>query len=338
MTRPRVFVLLLALLMNACSEDEIVNEPPLAAFTVADGIDRIVLDAKGTHDDDGDQLTFTWNSTVGNIAFDNSQDQLTSFQIPLGFEEFQATITLQVSDGFNEVTATQLVTVPKLTDVRAFGIGKNSTKEVTNDRPYAWYIDQSTTGTHALINCGPTSVTMALKWVDENFAATAEDARNTYKPDGGWWYTYDIINYLNKYSVLNWTIELADMDVMREEIDNGNIVLLCLDMFHVKYNTVPEYHVDKFYPVNGNGWGHFIVVKGYKEVDGQLFFEVYDPYTMGNTYKDLTPKGKDRYYSAYNLDVATEIWWDYAIVVSKDASTEGRRSVNVDRIKHMPGR
>ncbi len=69
------------------------------------------------------------------------------------------------------------------------------------DRAYEWYIDQADTGSSSENNCGPSSVTMALKWYDQAFSKTAEDARKTYPRDGGWWYTSDIINYLRLYLV-----------------------------------------------------------------------------------------------------------------------------------------
>ena len=35
------------------------------------------------------------------------------------------------------------------------------------------------------------------KWLSKkDFNKTSEDARNTYRSTGGWWYTDDIINYL----------------------------------------------------------------------------------------------------------------------------------------------
>jgi len=42
--------------------------------------------------------------------------------------------------------------------------------------------------------------------------------------------------------------------------------------------------------------GPLHVIKGYKVVDDQTYFEAYDPYSMGATYSDHSMKGKDRYY------------------------------------------
>lgn len=82
-----------------------------------------------------------------------------------------------------------------------FGALENDYRHL--DKPYEWYIDQADTGAASGNNCGPSSVTMAIQWYDRTFSKTAEDARNwSYGWRGnGWWYTSDIINYLNLYGV-----------------------------------------------------------------------------------------------------------------------------------------
>lgn len=46
------------------------------------------------------------------------------------------------------------------------------TREVSNNRPYKWYMDQGDTGKFAGINCGPTSTAMILKMVEQNSSVT----------------------------------------------------------------------------------------------------------------------------------------------------------------------
>jgi hypothetical protein len=60
------------------------------------------------------------------------------------------------------------------------------------------------------------------------------------------------------------------MSVLRAELDKGNIAILCLDMYFIRDETKGRWHVDKFYPTANTGWGHFIVVKGYRMVDGSI--------------------------------------------------------------------
>lgn len=226
---------------------------------------------------------------------------------------------------------------------KAYGLGNTVTSEVSNNNNYEWYLDQGNSGIYSGVNCGPTSVTMAIKWTSESFDKTPQDARNTYRSTGGWWYTSDIINYLNMYSVSNYTISLTTIDLLKGKIDNGHIAILCLDMYYVNAQANESYHVDKFYNASTQGWGHFIVIKGYWEVDGNTFFEAYDPYDFGITYADNTLKGKNRYYRASNLDEATNRWWDYAIVITRPGfpTNEAKvdpHAVDTRMITHQSGR
>ena len=228
------------------------------------------------------------------------------------------------------------------TQIQIYGLGNHLTASVSNDKDYEWYRDQGNTGTYSSINCGPAATTMAIKWNNPNSTLTPEDARKKYKPNGGWWYSSDIINYLNDNSVNNYTIALSDINQLKNKINNGDIIILCLDMSYVEYQTKDSYHVNKFYSASTRGWGHFIVIKGYKEVDNQTYYEAYDPYSLGVSYLDNSLKGKDRYYKASNLDVATNNWWDYAIVTPRSGVIDGRiladpNLADPNRITHKSG-
>jgi hypothetical protein len=324
------------LLLQGCSSDEEkpVNPPAVPEITYADDLDHITLYAS-----EDPSISYQWTTTSPDIDIEEADQPVAYFKLPAGENEKQASVVLTVKNKGGSNEAVKDITVPGLTAVRAYGLGKVLGEEHSNSVDYNWYYDQQNTGTHSLINCGPTSVTMAIKWFDEDFTGTPLDARNTYRSGGGWWYTSDIINYLNLYDVNNYTIALSNINVVKDEIDDGNIVILCLDMYYVTYMEGPSYfHYNKFYKTNAKDWGHFIVIKGYKKVDGKLYFEVYDPYSLGEKYADGSFKGKDRYYLSSDLDFATHIWWDYAIVVTREGSSGGRRKVDVDGIIHKPGR
>ena len=203
-----------------------------------------------------------------------------------------------------------------------WGLGENLTAECSNDVGYEWYIDQFNTGKHTFDNCGPACVTMAIKWTDLTFTGTVQDARNTYKSEGGWWHTNDIRNYLNNYSISNFTMNFVDANALKNELDNKNIAILCLDMYYVRYQSEnPEWHVDKFYIIPSEGGGHFIIVKGYKIVDEITWFEVYDPWSLGVRYMDGSLKGRNRYYRSEDIMKATDVRWKYMIVVQKSTTT-----------------
>jgi hypothetical protein len=213
----------------------------------------------------------------------------------------------------------------------SYGLGHFLSTSVSDDRTYPWYIDQSTSGNFAAINCGPASVTMAIKWADSGFAKTALDARMTYEMSGGWWYTNDVEAYLSKYNISHAIIHLSGnadstQRILTHQLDNHQIIILCLDMNFVRSSSADSFRVDKFYPTTP-GWGHFIVLKGYKKVDGELFFEAYDPYSFGRINNDQTLKGMNRYYRSEDLASACLPWWNYAFVIAKKGQTLGLDAV-----------
>ncbi|MBN1416824.1 MAG: hypothetical protein JW973_17130 [Bacteroidales bacterium] len=323
-------------LVFSCTEDkEKHNHEPIADYTYTDEIDRIEFH-NGSSDPDGDALIYRWNSDWDAVVFDDPYAENPVFYLFELAEPRQANIELTVSDGDLSDIISKGITIPKTTVERLYGLGREYTDGESNNTGYYWYIDQMNTGLHAYNNCGPASVTMAIKWVNESFDKTAEDARNTYRSDGGWWYTNDIINYLNMYAINNKTISLPHVDSLQYEIHSGHIAILCLDMFYIRKEQNVRWHVDKFYSAEEEGWGHFIVIKGYKVVDGEIFYESYDPYSFGKKYLNDTLKGLDRYYRSEDLNNAVINWWAYAIIVSR-SSMKNTGGVNPGTIKHKPG-
>lgn len=209
----------------------------------------------------------------------------------------------------------------------SWGLGHEQQEYYHNDVDYEWYIDQANTGSASNNNCGPSCVTMALKWVNKNFSKTTEDARNTYPNSGGWWYTSDIVNYLNKYSAVNSTVAFKDSLQLQDLVKNGNILILCINTQYLRYNSNQKQRLDRFYNFQG---GHFIVVKGVRKIDSKLFFEIYDPNNWNMKYPDNSEKGKNRHYRPGDLTSAVSQWWNYIIVVSKNKLNKSLESSRVD--------
>ncbi len=311
----RQFLFFLLVFSLSCSEERETNTPPVADFQIYEDLDEIIL-SDNSIDEDGDMLSCLWSANSEKVAFSNTNLPETSFIIPSLTSPLNVEVELKVSDSEDETVVHKSIVLPVLNEARLFGLGRELGKEADNDAKNEWYLDQANTGPHSALNCGPTSVTMAIKWVDSLFSGTPADARQMFRSAGGWWYTGDIIGYLNHYSVNNYVIALSGMNDLVMELDKGNIAILCLDMYYLRYEIKGRWHVDKFYRTDGSGWGHFLVVKGYKMVDGKLLLEAYDPYCFGKTYSDGSPKGKNRYYRGEDIDISTGIWWDYAIIVT----------------------
>ena len=229
--------------------------------------------------------------------------------------DFSQNVQLIVKSKFNQKSTNWTLTVRSEPEV--LGMGTNQTSSQSLNRNYNFYYDQKGTGNFSSINCGPSVTTMAAKWADSTYSQLPQDARNTIRSTGGWWYTNDIVNFLNGKGINPQIIRLNDIKTnIKNCIDHNYIVILCLDMYYVEFNLNSNQQTNKFYLTNSKDWGHFILIKGYKEVDGNFYLETYDPYSWGNTFflnKEL--KGKNRYYLDRFIKPATDIWWPYAIVI-----------------------
>lgn len=232
------------------------------------------------------------------------------------------------------------------TDLQYFGVAGNIMAEKSLNQDYNYYFDQFDGSQYQAIDCGPTVTTMAIKLADSTFTKKPVDARNTFLENGGWWSTSDVGSYLKLYNINFETDTLSNLDsLVKANIDKNNSVILCLDMYYVPYNDIYYQHTEKFYPTDAANWGHFLLVKGYKQTQAGFYLEIYDPYSQGKTYSVIDAgqlEGKDRYYSPNGIIHATNIWWPYAIVVAPKgqqvtASVATRLSVNsISKGKPIP--
>jgi hypothetical protein len=197
----------------------------------------------------------------------------------------------------------------------AWGMGKNQMAYVHNDRPYEWYVDQGSTGPDSRVNCGPSSTVMACKWYNSNSLVTAEEARNTYPEGNGWWYTTNVEDYLSLQGVTweeSWPTNVT-LELVTNTLARGNIIIFCLDMAYVSETNNLSARVHGFY---SGVTGHCIVAKGYRVTNAGTWIECYDPNSLGATYSDGTPKGRNRHYAWTELNPAITNWWPDCIIVS----------------------
>lgn len=205
------------------------------------------------------------------------------------------------------------------TDLQYFGIAGSLVAENSLNKAYDFYLDQMDGSAYQSVNCGPTVSTMALKWGNQNFAGTPAGARGRIPENGGWWYTNDIQKYLSDNGMQS-VIDTIDnvASVVKSRIDAGNLVILCLDMNYVPYDPVYNQHIQKFYQTTP-GWGHFLLVKGYKQTNTNFYLEIYDPNSNHLVYSGVDNsqlKGKDRYYNSIGINQATLNWWPYYIATA----------------------
>jgi len=204
------------------------------------------------------------------------------------------------------------------------GLGGTLKFQKSLNKTYNFYFDQFDGSAYQAVNCGPTVTTMAIKWADSTFSNTPAFARTVIRPQGGWWYTGDVQSYLSMNNINSGVDTLRNIDsLIKTNIDNNNLVILCLDMYFVPQNPIQYQHTQKFYQASSPGWGHFFLVKGYMMLSTGFYLDIYDPYSDGEYYPgfDNTQiKGKDRYYLDDNIKLAAGIWWPYVITVARKGS------------------
>ena len=343
-----LLLLWLTLLLHACTKKEASpsSTAELTSFHLFAGQDPHPVPPAGGNIDirmpdtmvTGQNLIALFTLSKGATAIANGVDQV-SGQTQNNFEQ---DLQYKVVSADGTVQRHWNIRATNNDSTLGWGLGHFVNFSETQDKAYEWYIDQGTTGTCALQNCGPSSVTMAIKWADPAFTGSARDARAACHSSGGWWYTNDVDNYLTDNQVPHAIIALSDQEaqtaaIMANILDKGQILILCIDMNGIRPATDPGFHVDRFYTAAPN-WGHFFVVKGYDRVDQALFFEVYDPYSFGYVNTNGSLKGKNRFYRAADLAAASSHWWNYAIVIAPKgqavSTTALQRDVNPAHIRH----
>jgi hypothetical protein len=197
-------------------------------------------------------------------------------------------------------------------NLKEWGLGKTETRYVCNDRDYEWYIDQFDTGIYGSKNCGPACCIMAAKWYNKDFSETVEQAREYCDLGGSGWPYPTIQNYLKQIEIPFSIVKFVDVSKMKVDITEGRILLVPLNMKYISAALKPEDRVNKY----GSASTHYIIIKGYRVVDGKTYFEVYDPVSMGSTFQNGTPRGKDRYFLADEVNMAITKYIDSYIAIS----------------------
>jgi hypothetical protein len=340
-----LILLAVLLLTNSCEKPN----------TAADIHSYRIIDTKTEGIIDRSDSTILLNFPSG---FNSAEDLTAEFSISEGavaIIESELQVSGETSNNYEKPFTLQVIAEDEFNESnwQVIGINNNYTfdwglggflkESFSLERDYEWYLDQGDTEKYKYDNCGPTSTVMAAKWSNRNFSQTPVDARAAYRSDGGWWYTDDISQYLSDYDIPHTITELGNNKSETEELiklglDSAFLVLLCLDMYYISDNNISEERVDKFYYTRASEWGHFILVKGYRVVDGNLFFEVYDPYSFGEKYYDGSLKGKNRYYRSKDIYSATRIWWNYAFYISEKNSNISLPPMIKSGIIHKWGR
>ncbi|HZY38479.1 MAG TPA: hypothetical protein VFE53_17595 [Mucilaginibacter sp.] len=274
------------------------------------------------------QHNLTANISVANGISAKLNNTTAGGSISFDFTQL-VTLTLSTSNGQQNISFKIIVE----NETQYIGLIGTITAQKSLNKTYKFYFDQFDGSTYQAINCGPTVTTMAIKWADSTFNKTPSYARSVIRPQGGWWLTGDVQSYLLQNGINNAVDTLKNIDsLVKTNIDNDNLIILCLDMYSVPLNTIQYQHTQKFYETNAPGWGHFLLVKGYRQLSTGFYLEIYDPYSDGEHYPGFDYaqiKGQDRYYADDNIKFAAGIWWPYVITVAP----KGKKVANLAKFQ-----
>ncbi len=193
-------------------------------------------------------------------------------------------------------------------NLEAWGLGSELITYVSNDHDeWEWYVDQVDTGRHYHVNCGPASIEMIGRWLDEDFDGSAEELRAEFRPEGGWWYGNDIVGAFDMYDIAYNTYDIEHAGHLTYLLDEGYLLLINNNMTYIPLQEEDGYRTNKHYTVQITG--HYMIVHGYVETDEGLFFEVNDPYGMRARNDDGSPRAMNRFFEADALLESMLNWW-----------------------------
>ena len=174
-------------------------------------------------------------------------------------------------------------------------------------RPYEWYRSQMDTGPASRNNCGPTCVSMVIKYCNTH-DVNVSLIRDIRPKENGWWYASDISYALNYYGIPNTIRSLSSDRDLLQALSRGSLVLACLDMSLItEQSEDAEARYHRFYQ---GVTGHFLLLKGY--TDRQEWIIAYDSNNWKNDYYlNRAPKGRDRFYRAGEIVASMKKWWPY---------------------------
>ena len=174
-------------------------------------------------------------------------------------------------------------------------------------------------------NCGPISALMLEKYSKPelkivNLSKKIEKARrivsgrNIKTASNSWWRMDDVKKYLKKSNVsftakkIPRTLSFEDNEkYMISVLDKGNVMLINVNMNDIpRGSTVNKPYIT--FPLLGKAWGHYLVIVGYKKINGKVFFNIHDSYSV---------KGRNRLFNGFNIVKAIKHYNHEVISVKK---------------------
>lgn len=335
--RPAVALLLTAALFTACKENDEPRVPQETAFTefsikglaekaVIDKQARTVYIRVPETVTNADSLVPEFKVSPGAIASINNVEQVSG----QSWQNFNDMVIYTVKNPATGDKQRWYVTVTNNDFTAQNGMGNFLTDSYSDNGVGNFYVPQFNTGAFSQVNCGPAVTLMALRWIDPTYAGTVEEIR-TEVPVNQYtgtelWYPNDVHDYIarqfngknqNSHQIkwrhqngvwVGWYGFTGDtwgqddyfVRWSKFHLVRGSILILSINSSVI----TEQLKLDKGYRANKHytgGSGHFILIKGYKEVNGKLWYEVHDPWDLEMKRDDGSFVAASRYYKAEDI-------------------------------------
>lgn len=84
--------------------------------------------------------------------------------------------------------------------------------------------------------------------------------------------------WLEDYGIVPRWLKSVSEEALIKKLNEGNIIIVGLDLKYISCNSDYRQRVGVYsYLKPSRSYYHYVVVKGYKEVDNIIYFETYDP-------------------------------------------------------------
>ncbi len=165
-----------------------------------------------------------------------------------------------------------------------------------------------------LSNCGPIAALMLSNYFKKTASSPNLLAKISYarkisqvnKNSNRWWRIGDVKKYFSHEKIKHKSVTFQNKYTITNQLDKNGIVLINVNMNNLSRGK----EIGKPYftfPFPG-GWGHFLVIVGYKKVGNKLLFEVHDSYVRN---------GNNRLYDADEIQFALNRYNPEILIVKR---------------------
>ena len=152
-----------------------------------------------------------------------------------------------------------------------------------------------------LSNCGPIAALMLSKFskqrnLSSNLSNNIRYARKSTQRNPSsnrWWRMSDLKKFCTHEGIKHYSLKVQNKYTIKKQLDNHGAVVINVNMNNLSRgkNIGKPYFT---FPFPG-GWGHFLVIVGYKQIGSKLMYEIHDSYIKG---------GNNRLYDADEIQFA----------------------------------